>query len=75
MQGAAGYRDHSLNSSQASGRQAIPSRQLSTLSARRVLNWLGVPTPPSRSKWTRPGWMASSARIADCVTGAVRLIL
>jgi hypothetical protein len=32
------------------GRQAIPSHHLSTLSARRVFQRPGVPTPPSRSK-------------------------
>jgi len=35
--------------------QAVRSHQLSTLSARRVFQRLGVPSAPSRSKWTRPG--------------------
>src|SRR6266540_1406600 len=37
-----------------------PSHQSSTRSARRVFQRLGYPTPPSRAKWTRPGWMRSS---------------
>jgi hypothetical protein len=41
--------------------QAVPSHYSSTLSARRVFQRLGVPTPPSRSKWTRPVWMRSSS--------------
>jgi uncharacterized protein (DUF885 family) len=34
----------------SSGRQAFASHQLSTLSARRVFQRLGVPAPPSRAK-------------------------
>jgi hypothetical protein len=61
------------------GRQVIPSHHLSTLSARRVFQRLGVPTPPSRSKWTRPGWMRSSSHWPsgcrlDCTTATASAI-
>ena len=41
--------------------QPFPSHQSSTRSARSVFQRLGAPTPSSRSKWTRPGWMRSSS--------------
>ncbi len=42
--------------------QAASSHQRNTRRARSVFHRLAVPTGPSMSKWTRPGWMRSSAQ-------------